>query len=161
MPASPAISCSVPGRIAPSRWRWRWALGSVLRSRMLAILAPERRRRHGGNAAFIFKGSKETRNLLGFAATLVDRVTRSRNARPVRGGIVAEEFDLSSLSIDRRSFLRRGAIGGAGAVLLASGGMSTVLAACSSSSKPASSTTTPSGSTGATDLGKLTFQLSW
>jgi len=74
---------------------------------------------------------------------------------------VAEEFDLSSLSLDRRSFLRRGAIGGAGAVLLASGGMSTVLAACSSSSKPASSTTTPSGSTGATDLGKLTFQLSW
>ena len=74
---------------------------------------------------------------------------------------MAEEFDLSSLSLDRRSFLRRGAIGGAGAVLLASGGMSTVLAACSSSSKPASSTTTPSGSTGATDLGKLTFQLSW
>ena len=74
---------------------------------------------------------------------------------------MAEEFDLSSLSLDRRSFLRRGAIGGAGVALLAGGGLSAVLAACSSSSKSPSSSTNPPGSTGATDLGKLTFQLSW
>jgi ABC-type nitrate/sulfonate/bicarbonate transport system substrate-binding protein len=36
-----------------------------------------------------------------------------------------------------------------------------VLAACSSSSKSGTGTTTPTGSTGAADLGKLTFQLSW
>jgi len=33
--------------------------------------------------------------------------------------IVAEEFELSSMSLDRRTLLRRGAIGGAGAMLLA------------------------------------------
>lgn len=75
---------------------------------------------------------------------------------------MAGEFDLSKLSIDRRSFLRRGAVGGAGAVLLAGGGMSAFLAACSSSSKPASSSTTPtSAAGGAPDFGELSYQLSW
>jgi ABC-type nitrate/sulfonate/bicarbonate transport system substrate-binding protein len=72
---------------------------------------------------------------------------------------VAEEFELSSMSLDRRTLLRRGAIGGAGAMLLAGGGMSALLAACGSSSKSPSSsgTTTP----GKADLGELSFQLSW
>ncbi|HEV7523506.1 MAG TPA: ABC transporter substrate-binding protein [Acidimicrobiia bacterium] len=68
---------------------------------------------------------------------------------------MGEEFDLRELSLDRRSFLRRGAVGGAGLALLGTGGMSAFLAACGSSSKPAASTsTTP-------DLGELVFQLSW
>jgi ABC-type nitrate/sulfonate/bicarbonate transport system substrate-binding protein len=75
--------------------------------------------------------------------------------------IVAEEFELSSLSLDRRTLLRRGAIGGAGALLLAGGGMSALLAACGSSSKsPSASGTTTPGS-GPPDYGELAFQLSW
>jgi ABC-type nitrate/sulfonate/bicarbonate transport system substrate-binding protein len=72
---------------------------------------------------------------------------------------VAEDFELSSMSLDRRTLLRRGAIGGAGALLLAGGGMSALLAACGSSSKSPSSsgTTTP----GKADYGELAFQLSW
>jgi ABC-type nitrate/sulfonate/bicarbonate transport system substrate-binding protein len=74
---------------------------------------------------------------------------------------VAEEFELSSMSLDRRTLLRRGAIGGAGALLLAGGGMSALLAACGSSSKsPSSSGTTTPGS-GPPDYGELAFQLSW
>jgi ABC-type nitrate/sulfonate/bicarbonate transport system substrate-binding protein len=72
---------------------------------------------------------------------------------------VSDEFDLRELSLDRRSFLRRGAVGGAGLALLGTGGMSAFLAACGSSSKPASSSTPTSS--GAKDLGQLTFQLSW
>jgi ABC-type nitrate/sulfonate/bicarbonate transport system substrate-binding protein len=76
---------------------------------------------------------------------------------------VAEKFDLSSLSLDRRSFLRRGALGGAGAVLLAGGGMSALLAACGSSSKSSSSGTTTATTTasGTPNYGELNFQLSW
>ena len=79
---------------------------------------------------------------------------------PEQGGVVADEFDLRELSLDRRSFLRRGAAGGIGVALLGTGGMSAILAACGSSSKPSSSgpTTTVGG---VTDLGELTFQLSW
>ena len=74
---------------------------------------------------------------------------------------MAEEFELSSMSLDRRTLLRRGAIGGAGALLLAGGGMSALLAACGSSSKsPSSSGTTTPGS-GPPDYGELAFQLSW
>jgi ABC-type nitrate/sulfonate/bicarbonate transport system substrate-binding protein len=79
---------------------------------------------------------------------------------PEQGGVVADEFDLRELSLDRRSFLRRGAAGGIGIALLGTGGVSAILAACGSSSKPSSSgTTTTVG--GVTDLGALTFQLSW
>jgi ABC-type nitrate/sulfonate/bicarbonate transport system substrate-binding protein len=77
---------------------------------------------------------------------------------------VADEFNLRELSLDRRSFLRRGGVAGAGIALLGAGGMSAFLAACGSSSKPAATgdtTTTAAGTPAATDLGKLTFQLSW
>lgn len=74
---------------------------------------------------------------------------------------MADEFDLRELSLDRRSFLRRGAVGGAGLALLGTGGMSAFLAACGSSSKPAASGTTSSTAAGTTDLGELVFQLSW
>jgi ABC-type nitrate/sulfonate/bicarbonate transport system substrate-binding protein len=74
---------------------------------------------------------------------------------------VSEEFDLRDLSLDRRSFLRRGAMGGAGLALLGTGGMSAFLAACGSSSKPSSSGTTGTTAAGTKDLGELTFQLSW
>ncbi|MDP9334269.1 MAG: ABC transporter substrate-binding protein [Actinomycetota bacterium] len=73
---------------------------------------------------------------------------------------MTDEFDLRALSLDRRSFLRRGAAGGIGVALLGTGGMSAILAACGSSSKPAASgSSTTVG--GTTDLGELTFQLSW
>jgi ABC-type nitrate/sulfonate/bicarbonate transport system substrate-binding protein len=76
------------------------------------------------------------------------------------GDIVADEFDLRELSLDRRTFLRRGTVGGIGVALLGTGGLSAVLAACGSSSKPAASgTTTTVG--GVKNLGTLTFQLSW
>jgi ABC-type nitrate/sulfonate/bicarbonate transport system substrate-binding protein len=74
---------------------------------------------------------------------------------------VADDFDLRELSLDRRTFLRRGAVGGMGVALLGTGGMSAILAACGSSSKSSSgssATTVPGGSA---DLGELTFQLSW
>jgi ABC-type nitrate/sulfonate/bicarbonate transport system substrate-binding protein len=74
---------------------------------------------------------------------------------------VSDEFDLRDLSLDRRSFLRRGAMGGAGLALLGTGGMSAFLAACGSSSKPASGSTTTAAGGAAKDLGELTFQLSW
>jgi len=79
---------------------------------------------------------------------------------PEQGGVVADEFDLRELSLDRRTFLRRGAVGGVGVALLGTGGMSAILAACGSSSKPASSGTSTTVA-GAKDLGQLTFQLSW
>ncbi len=75
---------------------------------------------------------------------------------------MSDEFDLRELSLDRRSFLRRGAAGGIGVALLGTGGMSAILAACGSSSKPAASgsSTTVAGGAPA-DLGELVFQLSW
>jgi len=72
---------------------------------------------------------------------------------------VADEFDLRDLSLDRRSFLRRGSAGAVGIALLGSGGMSAVLAACGSSSK--SSSSSPTTAAGPPDYGELTFQLSW
>jgi ABC-type nitrate/sulfonate/bicarbonate transport system substrate-binding protein len=76
---------------------------------------------------------------------------------------VTDEFDLRELSLDRRSFLRKGTAGGIGVALLGTGGLSAFLAACGSSSKPAASGgTTTTGAGGApADLGELTFQLSW
>jgi ABC-type nitrate/sulfonate/bicarbonate transport system substrate-binding protein len=74
---------------------------------------------------------------------------------------VSEEFDLRDLSLDRRSFLRRSAMGGVGLAVLGTGGMSAFLAACGSSSKPSSSGTTGTTAAGTKDLGELTFQLSW
>ena len=72
---------------------------------------------------------------------------------------MADEFDLRDLSLDRRSFLRRGSAGAVGIALLGSGGMSAVLAACGSSSK--SSSSSPTTAAGPPDYGELTFQLSW
>ena len=74
---------------------------------------------------------------------------------------MSDEFDLRELSLDRRSFLRRGAAGGAGLALLGTGGMSAFLAACGSSSKPAVVGIFDDGRRAAKDLGELTFQLSW
>jgi len=78
---------------------------------------------------------------------------------------VADEIELGTLPLDRRSFLRRGAVGGAGVAVLATGGLSALLAACSSSSKSPSSATNAPGTTAAggtkKDFGELVFQLSW
>ena len=62
-------------------------------------------------------------------------------------------------SIDRRTFLMRGALGVAGITVLPS-----ILAACGSSSKKSvtSATTALTGSKSATkDLGTLAYQFSW
>ena len=62
-------------------------------------------------------------------------------------------------SLDRRQFLGRSVVAGAGIVALG-GGASTLLAACGSSSKGTTAGTT--GGTGATgELGAAKFQLSW
>ncbi len=75
---------------------------------------------------------------------------------------MADEIELGTLPLDRRSFLRRGAVGGAGVAVLATGGLSALLAACSSSSKSPSSATTATTAAGSTkDFGELAFQLSW
>ncbi len=63
--------------------------------------------------------------------------------------------------IDRRGFLRRGALGGVGLAVVASGGMSALLAACGSSKSSGSGTTTSTAAGAAADLGALAFQLSW
>jgi ABC-type nitrate/sulfonate/bicarbonate transport system substrate-binding protein len=70
---------------------------------------------------------------------------------------VADGLDREVVGLDRRAFLRRGALGSAGLAVLAGGGMSALLAACGSSSS--SSSTASSG--GKVDYGELTFQLSW
>lgn len=61
--------------------------------------------------------------------------------------------------LDRRSFLRRGAFGTAGAVVLGAGGASALLSACGSDDKSSSSTTAAAGGKG--DYGTLNYQLSW
>ncbi len=71
------------------------------------------------------------------------------------------DFNLEELSLDRRTFLRRGGVVGAGAAVLATGGMSAFLAACGSSSKSSSSSSGTTAPSGAADLGTLDFQLSW
>jgi ABC-type nitrate/sulfonate/bicarbonate transport system substrate-binding protein len=62
-------------------------------------------------------------------------------------------------SLDRRQFLGRSAVAGAGLVAL-SGGASTLLAACGSSSKGTTAGTT-GGTGGTAALGSAKFQLSW
>jgi len=74
---------------------------------------------------------------------------------------VSDDFDLQKLSLDRRTFLRRGAVGGMGVALLGTGGMSAILAACGSSSKSSTGSSGTTAPGGAADLGELTFQLSW
>lgn len=112
------------------------------------------------NAAFIVEGQPGNREPSNVARISLSDASEVAANEPQGEEIVAEEFELSSLSIDRRSLLRRGALGGAGALVLAGGGMSALLAACGSSSKtPASSGT--SGASGAASFGELTFQLSW
>jgi ABC-type nitrate/sulfonate/bicarbonate transport system substrate-binding protein len=69
---------------------------------------------------------------------------------------VADELDREVVGLDRRAFLRRGALGSAGLAVLAGGGMSAFLAACGSSSSSSST-----GSSGKPDYGQLTLQLSW
>ncbi|MCU1466433.1 MAG: transporter substrate-binding protein [Actinomycetia bacterium] len=103
--------------------------------------------------------SAETARLLWFFQQIVEGASEQAGTRKGEA-FVADEFDLRDLSLDRRSFLRRGAAGGIGVALLGTGGMSAILAACGSSSKPAAtgSSTTVAG---AKDLGELTFQLSW
>ena len=69
--------------------------------------------------------------------------------------------------LDRRTFLRLGAVSTAGAALAGAGGFSALLAACGSSKKAASSTATTAAGGGAStsvapaNLGTLDFQLSW
>jgi ABC-type nitrate/sulfonate/bicarbonate transport system substrate-binding protein len=74
---------------------------------------------------------------------------------------VSDDFDLREVGLDRRTFLRRGAVGGMGVALLGTGGMSAILAACGSSSKSSSGSSPTTGAGGAQNLGELTFQLSW
>jgi ABC-type nitrate/sulfonate/bicarbonate transport system substrate-binding protein len=69
--------------------------------------------------------------------------------------------------LDRRSFLRMGAVGTAGLALAGTGGLSALLAACGSSSKSSSATST-TGAAGASattaakqNFGTLDYQLSW
>lgn len=62
--------------------------------------------------------------------------------------------------LDRRQFLGRGLVAGAGLVVVG-GGASTLLAACSSDSKDTATTGTTGGSGAPASLGKLTYQLSW
>jgi ABC-type nitrate/sulfonate/bicarbonate transport system substrate-binding protein len=71
---------------------------------------------------------------------------------------VADELD-REVGLDRRAFLRRGALGSAGLAVFAGGGMSALLAACGSDSKK-SSGPAPAGKT-APAYGQLTMQLSW
>src|SRR6185295_10596853 len=95
-------------------------------------------------------------------ATLVRHGTAVANAGTKGEAIVADEIELGTLPLDRRSFLRRGAVGGAGVAVLATGGLSALLAACSSSSKsPSSATTATTAAGGTKDFGELAFQLSW
>jgi ABC-type nitrate/sulfonate/bicarbonate transport system substrate-binding protein len=61
--------------------------------------------------------------------------------------------------LDRRTFLRRGAVGGAGVLALGSGAAATLLAACGKSKSPSSTATTGAGA--AKDFGALDYQLSW
>ena len=62
-------------------------------------------------------------------------------------------------TVDRRTFLRRGAVSTAGLALVGGGGLSAILAACSDDK---STTSAASGSAGGKkDLGTLAFQLSW
>ncbi len=61
--------------------------------------------------------------------------------------------------IERREFLRRGAIGAAG--LVVAGGASSLLAACGSSSKPAASTGSGPSTSAGPATGKLTLQSAW
>lgn len=75
---------------------------------------------------------------------------------------MADEFDremVEQLGLDRRTFLRRGAIGTAGLAVVAGGGMSALLAACGSSSSKSS--TAKKSSSGTPDYGELVFQCSW
>ena len=103
--------------------------------------------------------SAETARLLWFFQQIVEGASEQAGTRKGEA-FVADEFDLRDLSLDRRSFLRRGAAGGLGVALLGTGGMSAILAACGSSSKPAA-TGSSTSLAGPKDLGELTFQLSW
>ena len=115
------------------------------------------------NMVFIVAGQHRNRGASKVPATLVDRGAAVANAGPKGEATVADEIELGTLPLDRRSFLRRGAVGGAGVAVLATGGLSALLAACSSSSKSPSSATNAPGTTaaGAKDFGELAFQLSW
>jgi ABC-type nitrate/sulfonate/bicarbonate transport system substrate-binding protein len=75
---------------------------------------------------------------------------------PLLEARVTQKFDRQHL--DRRTFLRRGALGAAGLAAVGAAGP-TLLAACSAST----TTTAPGGTTagGAPDLGALDYQLSW
>jgi ABC-type nitrate/sulfonate/bicarbonate transport system substrate-binding protein len=67
--------------------------------------------------------------------------------------------------LDRRSFLRMGAVGTAGLALAGTGGLSALLAACGSSKKSSASTATTAGGSATTaakqNYGALDYQLSW
>jgi ABC-type nitrate/sulfonate/bicarbonate transport system substrate-binding protein len=75
---------------------------------------------------------------------------------------VREEIEDGAGGIDRRSFLRRSALGSMGLAVVAGGGLSAVLAACGGDdSKSGSSTTTGGSGSAAKNFGELAFQLSW
>jgi ABC-type nitrate/sulfonate/bicarbonate transport system substrate-binding protein len=73
---------------------------------------------------------------------------------------VSMEMDRDLTGLDRRTFLRRGALGTAGVTILGGGALSALLAACGSSGSGGKSGS-PTSAGGAVDYGKLTFQLSW
>ena len=118
-PSSAASSRNVLGRIAPSRWMWRWAFGSV------AEVA--HRADHGTPAAIRPPSTPRPKRCVHRSTYSAEtprpsmvRPNKSLQRAPGRCGdrngeaSVADEFDLRELSLDRRSFLRRGAAGGVG-----------------------------------------------
>jgi ABC-type nitrate/sulfonate/bicarbonate transport system substrate-binding protein len=74
---------------------------------------------------------------------------------------LTDTTQFGSSPLDRRSFLRRSALGGAGVAILGTGGMSAFLAACGSSSSKSNSNAGGTTGSGTKSLGSLTFQLSW
>src|SRR5437762_8324577 len=119
--------------MAPSRWTCKCALGRAARARMRSRVGRDVVRRTARNEAFTVDEQRGNRAYLRFLST---------NGQ---GGLVTNPMD-------RRQFLRNGALGVAGVTVLPS-----LLAACGSSSKKSgasSGSTTTAGSGSKTkDLG--------
>lgn len=75
-------------------------------------------------------------------------------------GNIDEPLPSTSRPIDRRTFLRQGALGSAAVGLLSTGGLGALLAACGSSGSSTTSTSTSPGKA-SKDLGTYALQLGW
>ena len=121
IPARPPARAASSGRIAPSRWRWRWAFGRVReiahrRDHGISSRAAADRARRAPKRGV--HGRRTARKLRTFYGSVNRPLTRApgRDAGTRTGRQSwRDEFELRELSLDRRSFLRRGAVGGAGA----------------------------------------------